>query len=519
MKIFGAILFSVLLLVALPSGVAQAQATAQDQATFDTLFKDEVLAARRSRDREEVAELITEMVDTAQRIPDSPGVGLLIYESAIELAVTKQHFAQAIEVAQVLRSTFPEAESASDERILDLFDTAFRGVAREDRREIAMPYIDLMVEIAHQAEDQGDLDRASELLREALSIARTVDTDRVEEIEAALSELSAARSLRDQIDRLTTSVEANPRNVSAAIELTMLLVLSQQDPARASQYVELTRNPELIEVVKIASAGPGEATAPAALRVGDWYMGLSDDQPESEAYLLGESYSYYERFLEVYPRDDALKSRVMGMQQAVTIRLGAIDEARAEAARGRWVDLIGSFNVRRHAIGDNIRLQGGHLYAASSDFVLALTPETDYELRIDLRFVQGDNGLDIYLPLGEERGAVYHYSRWENTKCQIDGAGNTEDERFMLTEGREVELLVEVQFLDEGEVRLVTRVDDEVCIEWEGEIDKLNVNDRFRAPEAMGNIFRVDCHGRFVFRAIEVRELMPSEEDSEAGDE
>lgn len=510
-RLIGLFLFSwVAGVLPAPGALAQAQpapeVTAEDQQVVDGLFRDKITAVRRSREQDDDAVLIAEMLETAAQVPDSPGAQWLIYETAVELGMSTGAYVPAIDAAMQRRAAFPGTEETGDAALLALMQEAYRGARRDERDAIAEPYLDFLLTMGASAEAAGDDARAGVLYREGVTVARAVRSPVEAEFAEHVRRLNAVEQMNSRIRLLTNALEVNPRNVSAASDLTMLIVLERRDLAAAAEFVELTRDPELIDVVRMGAPGVDAADAPAALRVGDWYYRLSETEPDHQDYLLNEATAFYDRFLSVYPREDALRVRVVSMRKQATDRLEAIASAAEEAARGTWRDALAQVNPREHSLGDNpVLARNGRLYSDHTNFVVPVTPGPAYDLRFTVELDEGEDGIVLYLPLGEG-GAVFQYSRWNHTRIQFDGGGRNEAERFMLVPGRSVEVLLEVDLLDEGRARLAASVDGEACLTWEGDVSDLGRYENRRALRQHGNVFVFGCAGRYIFSAIQVRQ-------------
>ncbi|XAM01203.1 hypothetical protein OT109_07400 [Phycisphaeraceae bacterium D3-23] len=486
--------------------VAQDVTTPEDQGVVDLFFRDKITAVRRTRDIEDDAMLIAEMVEKAREVPDSPGVQRRIYETGIELGMSTGAYAAAIDAALQLRKDFPGAAMASDDVLLGYYAEAYRETRRTDRAEIAEPYLALMVQMAEDAESSGDAEAAEDLYSDALTIARSVRSPLEEMLEANMERINAVAQIVSRMRVLHSALEVNDRNTSAARELTMLYVLHRRDLSAAAQVVGMTQDPDLIDAVRMSAVGPAAASPADALRVADWYVGLADQEREMSEHLLAEAARYYDRFLDAYPRQDALFTWVSKRRDDAQERLDAIHEAAERLTRGEWRSILEQINPQRHAILDTPTVRNGQIAVANSGFVIPFQPEGNYDIRIRVRFDRGEDGIIFYLPLGEASGAVYQYSRWDHTRIQIDGVEETEEERFMLTRGREVELGIEVRVLRNGRASVVGYVDGEACIRWSGDIEDLEVDEAFVPSDRHGNAIAVRCDGRYVFRSIEVRE-------------
>lgn len=481
-------------------------AAIEDQGVVDLFFRDKIIAVRRTRDTDDDAMLIAEMIEKAAEVPDSPGVQRLIYETAIELGVSTGAYLSAIDAALQLRVDFPQAAMASDDALLNYYAEAYRETRRADRGEIAEPYLALMVQVAERAESAGEVEKAERLYADALSIARSVRSPLEETLEANLVRINAAAQIENRIRVLRTALEVNSRNASAARELTLLMVLHRKDLSAASEFVALTQDPDLIEVVQMGAHGVEQASPPEALRVADWYVGLADQHREMDGYLLGQAAQFYDRFLEQYARQDALATWVSRQREETQQRL---DEIRAEVerlTRGEWRSVIEQIDARTHAIQGPPSIRDGQIAVANTGFVVPFQPEGDYDLRVRVQFERGTDGIIFYLPLGESRGAVYQYSRYEHRRIQIDGVDYIEDKRFLLSPGQSVEIGIEVRLLPNGRASIAGYVDGEACIRWTGAIDDLEVLRHYRPAPRHGNAIAVRTDGRYVFSAIDVRE-------------
>lgn len=483
------------------------ETTPEDQALVDMFFKDKITAVRRSRDTADDIELIAEMLDRAANVPDSPAVQWLMYESAVDLGMTSEVYAAAIEAAMAMREAFPEADAMSDESLLVLLEQVYRSARRSDRPEVAGPYLSMLLKVAEASESGGDVDRAGRLYRTGVSVARAVRSEEGEVFEGHVRRLNEIEQLEARIRQLASALAANPRNSGAARELTMIYVLERHDLAAAAEIVELTRDADLIDAVTMGAGGASEAGASEALRVGDWYYALSQDNEPHAAYLLAESLAYYDRFLSEYDRDDALRSRVSTMRLLVAAGLEELTDQRAEAARGEWVDALARFDTETQTIkGEHeILPRGGGLRVGHwSSMVVPFETDAGYDIRLSVRCTGGDDGLIFFLPMGDE-ACVLNYAR-DNTTISVSGGPRNQEEENMLFEGREAELLIQVRTLQNGEYGVMCTLDGEVIVEWVGSPDELHISDSVPPPEEYGHVVTIHARDTFDFKALHVRQ-------------
>lgn len=486
---------------------ALAEPTPQNQVTYDTLFRDKIVAVQRSRDTEDDAELIRQMFDTAAAIPDDPGVQQLIYRGIIKLGESGEQYEAVIRAVGQLEAAFPDDPALDRVALLDLFERGYRGARGEARTKVGGYYLDLLMAQAEAAAQAEDTEIAVALYRDAQVVARAITSPRTEEIEKAVDRLAQAALLNTRLVQLERAVRSNPQNQSAARDLVALLMVEKNAPTRAAAFAPQTQDPDLADVVSFAALGLDRVTPPQALRVGDWYFGQAEKREGELAYqLYSLAWSYYGVMLDQYERDDALRQRVATRRQMARDELDKLQAQRLGDQAGQWVNLIEMFDARRHGLGRNVDTRNGKLYSASTDFVLPHAPTGNYNLRLSFQFVEGEQGLVLSLPIGPHRFFDLHYTWDQDRGITLKGVAENNDKALALQPGRAVQLEIEVRPGDDNNsVRVL--VDRSEVVKWGGDRGDLTTNRRYLAPEASGRAIRVNCGGQFIFEQIQVLEL------------
>lgn len=480
-----------------------------DRAQFQSLYSQKLEAVHRTRETVDDRALVKEMLELARTIPDSPGVRCLIYIEAIPLAAESGDLDAAVRAADLLEALWPGHEAADPDSLLEAAGRAYRDASREDRPAVAEPYLNLLLNAAEQAEQVNNLDQAIALCRQANTVARAVDSDRSDYIVDTLNRLSHQSAVVLKIETLAASVRKNPKNTPAAKELVELLVIDRDDPVAAAEFAGLTGDEDLAEVVAMCAEGVEHAGAPAALCVGDWYLAMADREKDDLAEpLLRRAMRWYARFLEVYPREDALSKRVESMSLVARGRADRIAEAKRAAMRGKWIDLIGTaFDARLHTLSGSVKLRRGEIQLKEGAFVLPVTPQGDFELRVRMTMDPKSPGLVVHLPVARE-GATFYYSVLDNTLSSIQGLEEMDfNKELMNLKGQQVELVFQAAKQDDGELALAMLVNGTEALRWQGAAKKVQPNEKFSPPPDMGPILRLSSDGTATFHAIELREI------------
>lgn len=512
-----------------PSGPPEAVTppTEEDRAAFDKLYKDQLASAARTRSTEDDLDLLEEMVGFAQQIPDDPGVQKLIYIEAIPLAARGGDIASMLKLADRLEAVWPGHEAASMSNLISLAERTYRQAPRDERDRVARPYIDLLLIAAERVADEDDLRQAASYARQANSIARSIDSDRQPAVKARFEHYTLEASIRHRIEMLTQAVDRNPKNKPAARELVELLLAKRNDPVAANQYVDLLGDPELTELVGLSAEGIEQASAATALRMGDWYVKLSEDQPDNYAQpLLEQARQWYAHFLETYPRQDTLAQRVRSMDQLAAGRIERIAAVRGPALKlaidpDGWDNLIDEpYDPADHLIGSEKQLTvaDGVIRMDHAALVVPFKPAKGYELRTTVT-VQSEQdapshlGFIVHLPIGDTgRVAIARYY-FEGPKClRVVGVG-AEDviQAPPSRRDKKSELVFQVAHLEADKAAIVLLIDGEVAGRWEGQIDEL-VQDEGEAAEEradFGHSFYFNCRSVVSFHGIGLRKREP----------
>lgn len=259
----------------------------------------------------------------------------------------------------------------------------------------------------------------------------------------------------------------------------------------------------------MCAAGVEDASAPAALRVGDWYLALADEEEDRLAEpLLRRAQRWYDRFLDTYPRDDALAKRVQSMRLVVEGRAKRIAETRRAAMRGRWIDLIDTaLDPRLHAVGEtNLSVKRNEIHLDQGAFVLPVAPQGDFELRVDLTMNKKTPGLVVNLPVAKSAATVY-YAVLDNTMNSIEGLDEIDFTKANLNQpGQRVELTYQAKLLDNGQVALALLIDGQVSLQWQGPAENIKPNEDRVPPAHHGQVLMFTCAGDITFHSIELRE-------------
>lgn len=501
------------------------RATQQERATFEGLYQDKVRAALRTRDKEDDLELLDEMLSFAEEIPDDPGIRGLIYIQSIALAASGGDITTMIEAAELLDKVWPGHASASVDNLVRLADRAYRGAPRDEKDRVAKPYLDLLLISAEQAAEIKDYKSAIAHSRQAYQVARSMKSTLEADIDHLVDHYTAENATANRIQLLTKAVEQNNKNRPAARELVNLLLIKRNDPQAASIYVQHTGDPELEELVMLSAKGVANASAAQAVRVGDWYVILSEEQQKNEHALqmLSVARAWYARFLEVYPRKDTLASRVRSMDEVAKGRIDRMLEAGVGGIKkesildkNSWTSLIEKpYDVTKYIIrgNDRVETKEGEISLQYATIAIPIKPGKAFELRLTISDSNTERfrpSFSLVLPTStteQNRSFVARYFPNSEDIIRLDDV----DEESLLEKppfrkDNKSVLTFQVATLDNGEIAFAMLADGKAAVKWQGPANEVNLDDPDEDEAKFGTSLILRSYATVVIHKAEYRE-------------
>ncbi|MEM9345128.1 MAG: hypothetical protein AAGB26_00795 [Planctomycetota bacterium] len=516
------------LFAAAPLAAGQATLTSpspirdQDRSDYKTLFSEKLSSVERTRSTQDDMTLAADMMGFASRVPDDDvGVKCLIYIDVLVLASNGADLALMKEAYGLLEGLWPGQDEVGTEQLMQLASRGYRAVERDEREAQGEHYIDLLLGIVKTYEDQNEPEQAIGVGRLASTIARTIGSDQLKPIEDRLKRLDAANDMAKRIKMLTLSVQKNPQNSPAARELVKLLITQHDDPQTAAAYVDSTNDDELIDLVKRCAKGIGQANAASAMRVADWYVVLAEGQEDERALkMLQLARSWYQRFLMIYPREDALAKRVLEMDALVAQKIEQLVSDNPELVgklKGGWIPLIDEtfdFDKLVRAAADLKQVNNGQVTLEGGALVIPFPADKApaYEVRLTVTVLKDATesrpALNMHIPMGKKRVLTTRYFIDHFHIAQID---DVIEERHIKPApgqaGEKTQLIFQVDESGE-EAAFMMLYNGKPGVSWRGKVRDLDeIDDEFRRriPEGVGEVMLAQSPGQLTIHAVDYR--------------
>lgn len=490
--------------------VVASNALAQDQTTsgrlfYENRFGDIAERALRSIDRDDNVIVARQLIEAAEQTPDSEAFQTICYTNAVKLSEAVLHaetFIVALTALEELSDEEGEAGKVSDTTIATV--RGFYRRARGDTKaEVAQYFVQLLRRKSSASRSDGDLQMAYRESREASSICSTYQLAITKLVEKELSLIVAEIDIERDFERLQSLADRNPNNSRMIDELFILTTMYKRDYETASLLADRTSSPELsATLIEIEQNGLDNQELEDINMAAEWMasIGLRHDNAIIQRAALLKASRYFQEFLSLYGKQDIVAFAAKSKADEVNEMLVSLS---VQEAGDFGIDLIENLVVGDYPIWNGARVDRQSksiILGSRGGFVVPLTPEHDYLLRIDFTYEEGEDGLIINLPLSQ-RQSLLQISRWEHTRSAIQSTTeNTVDPEAVFVKGKQSSLVIEVQGMGSDTISIAVALDNTEILFWSGKESEISVQEISRLPAEYGNVIAIRSGGRCVIR-------------------
>ena len=516
------LLFCVAVLLAFISAraaAAQSAMSPQEQAAdawVEMYFDARAQAAATTRDTEDDARVDRQLRLATRLARWRPAVESVLYRRLIARAAQRRDGeADALHALRLLAKAQPHHPLCSPQEMRPFFQSAYQSMNRNERTQIAEPYIEVLLIVAQAHERAWEIESALLAQREALSVARSARSPYREVLEdygRALTDLSRATH---RLDQLRARAQHDPE---LARVLAVRLAVERSDFVGAVEAARVCDDADFAQVLSLAAQPIDQLEPMQVLAVAEMFRAMADDpaleMDRAKLRALQEAHFYYYHFLTVYPLQDVVRLAALEQAEQLTPRLVALRPEPIRRPAGTWRNLVNGIAEPRTGTGGNL-VRGQHLrvrndtvYANVSAFTIPVELDESYDLRmaITLTHANDRNGMTLYFPIGASRGGQLTLGGGGEAGGVFQGLEPIERlDGFRFPEDRSVAMLLGVYPDAKGNVHLTLSLDGTDLFEWTGPIRALHVDDGERPPRSHGNIFRIGAGTTYEFQQIEVR--------------
>jgi hypothetical protein len=301
------------------------------QETFDLLYKEQMEAVQKTRDRGDDLDLAEEMLDSAKGIPDSPKVQALVLKGVIALARNdRSGYEIVLSAATLLLET--EGESA-ESLVLEVYAEMHRRSKGDRRTDIAEPYARLLLGLADRKAEDGVYDISIRLYRKALPLAAGVATLDGDAILDKIRQMGEQKKIERRINSLRARLDKDSGDKDAKSKLAVLLFTERGDLDEARTLADHDR--KLSRMFSLLSTNPSDLPDADLLDLAMWLHARSETaSPSSRKRLLADSRKYVDRHLAVHTAKDVAGLKATRLAELIDRALSEIAKPRPRRPRG-----------------------------------------------------------------------------------------------------------------------------------------------------------------------------------------
>jgi len=295
--------------LAISGGVTLADAASD----YETLFGAEAKKVATSRSKADDAVLAAKLLKSAEKMPDSPALQILIYEKACQFGSAAPAGCEtALEALALLEKAVPNKTDQWRQRKFDIVKFRFDKSYGAARKAAGGPYMETLEALADAEAARGKGSEAKKLYSRAILIARYIKSDRTATILAKSKRANAVVAQQVKLKSLQASLKTDARNTTVRKALILLYVVGLDNPTEAAKLLtddldEVTRT-----YLPLAAKELDGLDKAICLELGDWYYRtlFKDASAAGKPVVLHRAKGYYEQFAELHTKKDAQSLRV-----------------------------------------------------------------------------------------------------------------------------------------------------------------------------------------------------------------
>jgi len=404
-------------LFVLPLGAIGADADKAAEA-FDSVYGADLKRVKATPDFRDDLELATRLLAAAKEAAGQPEFLTILCGKAHELAIAHPNgYPTAIVAMELLGASVPGKRVWCAERVVELRQWQFDAVRTGDRGTPGEELITALLDLADLK--SGAPAEGAALCRRAETVARTIKSDRLADIDMRQKALAVALKTLREADGLKALLEKNPQNGQVREKLVRLCLVDQDNPAEAAKYVEGVADPSLAKYVPAAAKGVETTPELASKELGEWYGSLAEGAPAgAKAAMYARAKAYYERFLELHTAEDLDRTTASLMHKKIAAecaRLSAPPGTVGAAtdtliAPGKAVEVLKFVDPQKDAVKGQWKMQDGGLRVESNEsaqrVALPVLVAGSYEFDVEFTRTGGFDNIVFMIPVATSEALV-----------------------------------------------------------------------------------------------------------------
>ena len=325
------------------------------------------------------AEGARKLLDSAKMLNDAPAVQTRMCEEAYEYGMlTPAGYATALEALKALDTVAPDRTGAWGEKRLEVYRQQYLRADRKNKPDQGRTYVESLLAQAKQCAEAAKWSDAAKYRRQAYNVARTVNLPERPAIFASLRNAENRTEAVARIEILKATITKNPADVASRRRLVESYLIALDMPQEAAKYLSDALDATLRSNVALAAKDAAELADADFVTLGQWYKDLVARAADNEAKtaLLTRARDNLRMYLEVYPKQDVQRLKVVGMLKAVEADLARLNPPAPVETPPQWVDVLALVDPAVHPHEGEWARQKDGLYCSAQGVGLVSVPKT-----------------------------------------------------------------------------------------------------------------------------------------------
>lgn len=306
------------------------------ESDFEMLFGAEEKEVSASKTTLDDALFAGKLLDAAKSTSDSPQLQILLRQKAYAFGLKHRgSYAKALAAVELLLAACAENPAKRkhwQEQKMRVLGLQYKYSYGKARKAAGRVYLGVLIATAEGKVAAGDTVGAVELYRKAFPIAAYLGPDWAKGIiakrRALVRQMDVSKRRRAQFNALRARLAKDPTDAKARETLILYYVVELDCPEEAAKIVNDTVPEALRTYVPLAAMPLGQVAEPVCLELGEWYERLAAKaSPSGKAYALGRAMRYYQRFIDLHDKQDAILLKTKLAME----RIGKLDVTIASA--------------------------------------------------------------------------------------------------------------------------------------------------------------------------------------------
>jgi hypothetical protein len=293
---------------------------------YETLYGAEEKKVAATTSTKDDAKFAAKLIELSKPIPDDRPLLAVMYERAHALgSKDADGYAAALEALELLAKVDPDTAPGKRAKTVELYRLQHKNGRGTQRQEGGGALAAVLLEEGDALAGQRKYDDALARYKEAATVAASVRSARLEQIQSKLKAVTERQKTLAKVDKLKARLAANPQDPAAAAEVINTYLLELDDPAGAADLAARSPDAKLKQMVPLAAKDPEDVAESDLLPLAAWYKALATSASGSaaKAVALARAQDYYTRFVDAHPQKDAERLQATQALAEVSRQLAA----------------------------------------------------------------------------------------------------------------------------------------------------------------------------------------------------